>query len=75
MDNVEKVRPFNQKEKGMNLIFCYGCGISVHHYCYGLDTPIEINKKFAMFICDHCEHAPKKEIDCSECKSESLYFN
>ncbi len=59
---MDIVRPFNKKEPGYNLIFCYGCKISVHHYCYGLDTPIEIQNKFAMFICDPCQTAYNQSI-------------
>ena len=38
------------------MIFCFGCGISVHLYCHGLQTPYEINNRYGMFICDICEY-------------------
>ena len=39
------------------LIYCKGCGMSVHSICYGIETPTETleekeSKKF--FQCDRC---------------------
>jgi len=46
------------------MLSCYGCGITVHHYCYGLKTPVNKIKEESgdfvkMFVCDKCnENGP-----------------
>ena len=49
-------------------MYCYGCLKSVHHYCYGIHTPVKKEKnktsnknsffknvsQFKRFLCDKC---------------------
>ena len=52
----------------MEMFLCYGCGVSVHHYCYGLETPYnevitDKGDKIKMFACDRCrELGPEVNI-------------
>jgi len=44
------------------MLVCYGCGVTVHHYCYGIKTPYNDvitgkGDKIKMFVCDRCDHS------------------
>lgn len=60
-------------EKGMEMLVCYGCGVTAHHYCYGLKTPYNdvitgLGDKVKMFVCDRCDFAgPDVTQDCGIC--------
>ncbi len=49
-------------------MFCYGCHLSVHRYCYGLEYSANMETNpfkeiMFMFVCDKCkELGPKKEM-------------
>lgn len=45
---------------GLDMLQCYGCETLVHHYCYGVKTPVNQVKgngryQLKMFVCDKCQ--------------------
>ena len=45
---------------GLDMLICYGCGVTVHKYCYGLNTPVDqflvSEHKISMFVCQKCQY-------------------
>ncbi|CAK65430.1 unnamed protein product, partial (macronuclear) [Paramecium tetraurelia] len=65
---------FQQQERGMTIISCYGCQLSCHLYCYGISTEIELNPNSnnqGYFACDKCKFSQKQDQICIVCNQKA----
>ena len=66
--------------KGHNMMYCYGCLLTVHLYCYGIDSQYKIEKSSSgediyMFLCDKCKHLGNSSRQtCEICKKSDGGF-
>jgi len=53
-------RHWMHPEEGLDMLICYGCGVTAHKYCYGLKTPVDqylvSGQKISMFVCEKCQY-------------------
>lgn len=56
--------PFLTSSPGLDMLICYGCGVTAHKYCYGLKTPTDqflvSGQKISMFVCEKCQYLGPK---------------
>ncbi|EGR31393.1 peptidase c14 caspase catalytic subunit p20, putative [Ichthyophthirius multifiliis] len=63
------------EERGLNMMKCFGCQITVHCYCYGLETQTKEEiiggQKVTYFLCERCQQdQPKKQFNCIICNQK-----
>jgi len=62
-------------EEGLDMLICYGCGVTAHKYCYGIKTPVDqylvSGQKISMFVCEKCQYlGPQCSKECIICHQE-----